>query len=94
MYIKTHEDGRPFCGCTECDKSSCTELCRQEWYMEKRRRVNLQKHLHKILTMPLRVCRVCGRLYLPKTGNQKYCIPKCSHHARKLRVTDYSVKFK
>ena len=28
------------CGCTECNQDHCSELCRQNWYVEKRRRKN------------------------------------------------------
>jgi len=38
------------CGCTECTQDHCSELCRQNWYVEKRRRKNLEKRALAVLT--------------------------------------------
>jgi len=72
------KDGK-ICGCKECSQDHCDELCRQEWYMEKRRRKNAQIRADKLLFRPLKQCDYCGRLYLPIKSDQRYCRPECSH---------------
>jgi len=86
--FRTYPNGRPFCGCTECGRDHCDELCRQEWYMEKRRRKNLQARAVRVLFTPLRDCPVCGNMFLPKTGNQKYCSPHCSADVLRARYRE------
>lgn len=72
------------CGCTECNQDHCSELCRQNWYVEKRRRKNLEKRALAVLTAEIKTCH-CGRLFIPKTWNQKTCSPVCSANAHRAR---------
>ncbi len=74
------------CPNPDCDHSHCSDLCQQEYWIQKRREKNFQKRLDNILFVYQIVsCEVCGKLFLQRKITNKYCEPKCSHIALRHR---------
>lgn len=75
--------------CPECGKTfepsfgkrTCSPYCAQQrqrkqlLQLSEKRKAEREERRQKKGT---RVCEVCGKDYLPVTGNQKYCGPTCA----------------
>ena len=76
---------KPFCGCTECDRSHCSDMCRYNWHIELERRRQRIKRAERVLFAEIKECGICGKLFIGKNSRQRFCQPECSHRALRMR---------